>query len=590
MFVASSSTHTRTAGRFSLLLLDEGEYYVRDFVASCSWPADVKGNWQRAVQLPGTVRLCTRSVFFDPDDVRVPIVRLPFSDLETLEGVGKKEVTIAARRWTTMKANAVDAPYEFEKERMVTWQFQLSYAPLSDFMPLAQQMLLASRMSVHDAEEHLSAFVAGMEEDLRFNLGHLRRPSIEHVAFEGPVREVSPLALQPGRIAVTAERLYFQPLQDVGGHGPVRSHPLPGVAAVARRRCALKDVGLEVFFVAVSPDAGIPGPLWDGSSALFAFRSTEQREAAVTAIMKQGKLGQALPGELRGAAAACGSALEAGGTWLPRVLSAWQRGHLSNFDYLMYCNLAAGRSFNDLSQYPVFPWVIKDYVSNTLDLFDPGTFRDLSKPVGALNPARLAQYRMRHREMAQDAGMHPASEPPFMYGTHYSCPGYVLFWLVRAAPAHMLRLQNGRFDAPDRLFCSISETWESVLTNPADVKELIPEFYMPVEGSAFLVNSKRLALGTRQDGRPVGDVELPPWALGSPKLFLQLQRAALEAPFVSANLHHWINLIFGVKQRGLAAVKADNVFRHLTYEGKSSNVFSMHLDLFLPCTIHLSLI
>lgn len=34
-------------------------------------------------------------------------------------------------------------------------------------------------------------------------------------------------------------------------------------------------------------------------------------------------------------------------------------------------------------------------------------------------------------------------DPPFLYGTHYSCPGYVMFWLVRAAPAHMLRLQVG---------------------------------------------------------------------------------------------------------------------------------------------------
>ena len=50
--------------------------------------------------------------------------------------------------------------------------------------------------------------------------------------------------------------------------------------------------------------------------------------------------------------------------------------------------------------------------------------------------------------------------------------------LVRAAPAHMLRLQSGRFDAPDRLFCSVGDSWDSVLTNPTDVKELIPEFFM----------------------------------------------------------------------------------------------------------------
>ena len=65
-----------------------------------------------------------------------------------------------------------------------------------------------------------------------------------------------------------------------------------------------------------------------------------------------------------------------------------------------------------------------------------------------------------------------------MYGSHYSCPGYVMFWLVRAAPGHLLRLQGGRFDAPDRMFCSIREAWDSVTSSTADVKELIPEFFL----------------------------------------------------------------------------------------------------------------
>ena len=40
------------------------------------------------------------------------------------------------------------------------------------------------------------------------------------------------------------------------------------------------------------------------------------------------------------------------------------------------------------------------------------------------------------------------------------------------------RLQGGRFDAPDRLFCSMREAWESATTGSADVKELIPEFFL----------------------------------------------------------------------------------------------------------------
>jgi factor associated with neutral sphingomyelinase activation len=75
----------------------------------------------------------------------------------------------------------------------------------------------------------------------------------------------------------------------------------------------------------------------------------------------------------------------------------------------------------------------------------------------------------------------------------------------------------------------------------------------------------RFPAGTRQNRKTVGDVELPPWAHGSAWRFLSIMRAALEAPYVSSNLHHWLDLIFGFKQQGEAAVEADNVFHPLTY-------------------------
>jgi len=40
--------------------------------------------------------------------------------------------------------------------------------------------------------------------------------------------------------------------------------------------------------------------------------------------------------------------------------------------------------------------------------------------------------------------------------------------------------------------------------------------------------------------------------------FLEVHRAALESDIVSRNLHKWIDLIFGYKQRGEEAVRADN--------------------------------
>lgn len=554
----------RPTGRFTLLLLDENEFYVRDFVATCTWPSEVGGNWNKASPLPGQLRLCTKSIFFEPDDVRIPIVRLPFQYLEQLEGSGKQEVIAIAQRLSKMKANAADEPYIFEKGLSSEWKFKLTYAALGDFMPLVQRMLVASRLPQADQETLLEEVLSEVEGALRFDPGHLRSPSTEIIALEVPAMRLAPLVKEPCRLAVTTTRLYMQPLHNITGDAAVRSHPLAAVAGVARRRSALKDVGMEVFFVDPPAEAGLQGPLWGTASAFFTFKTQEERNRAVESITSQASMGKVLPGG-RPTAAACGTVLEAGGGWLPRITAAWQHGRLTNFDYLLYCNLAAGRSFNDLTQYPVFPWVLQDYVSSTLDLNDSSVFRDLSRPIGALNPTRLAQYKERYDEM-KDHPI-PGGDPPFLYGTHYSCPGYTMFWLVRAAPAHMLRLQNGRFDAPDRLFCSVSEAWKSVMTNNADVKELIPEFYMP-ERPEFLVNGRRLALGLRQDGRQVGDVELPPWAQRSPERFLAMHRAALESPFVSANLHHWLDLIFGVKQRGAAAEQADNVFRHLTYEGK----------------------
>ncbi|CAM9346976.1 unnamed protein product, partial [Phaeothamnion confervicola] len=131
-------------------------------------------------------------------------------------------------------------------------------------------------------------------------------------------------------------------------------------------------------------------------------------------------------------------------------------------------------------------------------------------PVGALTPDRLAYFRERMASMPKQ-GMVEGIPPQFLYGTHYSSPGYVLFYLVRAAPEHMLCLQNGsRFDAPDRMFTSIADTWTSVLTNQADLKELIPEFY---GGSGhFLLNDDDLPLGVTQGGQRVHNVDLPPWA------------------------------------------------------------------------------
>lgn len=79
------------------------------------------------------------------------------------------------------------------------------------------------------------------------------------------------------------------------------------------------------------------------------------------------------------------------------IKNPFQRGEISNFQYLMHLNTLAGRSYNDLMQYPVFPWILSDYASEELDLADPQAFRDFTKPMGAQSPDRLEQFKKRFK-------------------------------------------------------------------------------------------------------------------------------------------------------------------------------------------------
>jgi hypothetical protein len=250
------------------------------------------------------------------------------------------------------------------------------------------------------------------------------------------------------------------------------------------------------------------------------------------------------------------------------ITKKWQKGEISNFHYLMFVNTLAGRSFNDLTQYPVFPWVIADYHSDVLDLSKPSTFRKLDKPIACQDNDRESELRERYQQLADI----PSEITAFHYGTHYSSSMTVASYLMRLEPycAAFLAINadakgTSSFDHADRMFYSIPGAYNSASgTNTSDVRELTPEFFYLPE---FLTNQNGYNFGLRVNGEPIDEVELPPWAHGDPAIFIAKQREALESPYVSENLHHWIDLIFGYKQRGEAAVEAVNLYQHFTYQG-----------------------
>uniref|UniRef100_A0AAQ4QN44 Neurobeachin-like 1 n=1 Tax=Gasterosteus aculeatus aculeatus TaxID=481459 RepID=A0AAQ4QN44_GASAC len=346
----------------------------------------------------------------------------------------------------------------------------------------------------------------------------------------------------PGRLELTTQHIYFydssQEKEEGVGHD--FKWPLSQIREVHLRRYNLRRSALEIFLI-------------DQTNYFLNFKK-EVRNKVYSRMLLLRSLslyGTRSPQEL----------LKASG-----LTQKWVNREISNFDYLMQLNTIAGRTYNNLAQYPVFPWILADYTSEELDLSDPRVFRDLSKPVAVLNERNAKAVREKYESFEDPTG----TIDRFHYGTHYSNAAGVMHYLIRVEPFTSLhiQLQSGRFDCADRQFHSIPATWQTLMDNPNDVKELIPEFFYFPE---FLENQNGFDLGRLQISKErVNDVILPKWAK-SPEDFIYKHRKALESEYVSAHLHEWIDLIFGYKQRGPAAVEALNVFYY--FDTVSSNIF-----------------
>ena len=62
----------------------------------------------------------------------------------------------------------------------------------------------------------------------------------------------------------------------------------------------------------------------------------------------------------------------------------WLNNNISTMEYLMWLNIYSGRSFNDLTQYPVFPWILMSYSDESDEISIKNDLRNLNLPVGML--------------------------------------------------------------------------------------------------------------------------------------------------------------------------------------------------------------
>ena len=275
---------------------------------------------------------------------------------------------------------------------------------------------------------------------------------------------------------------------------------------------------------------------------------------------------------------------------ISKKIDSWKEWEISNFELLMWLNIYGNRSYNDLSQYPVFPWLINNYedpikeestptennsdkkqkqnnneeISET-EIIPAEKYRDLSVPMGMLTISEEAKHRKKLFIQSFE-NLKREKNPyliPYLFGSNYSNPTYVCNYMTRIFPYTQIgiELQGDKFDDPNRLFTSVKAAFKSAMTQKSDVRELIPEFFYLPE---MYINLNDLDMGIKDNGTKVNDAITP--CQNNPYEFTLLLRNILENDSISYNLNNWVDLIFGYKNKGKEAELANNVFTDTSYQ------------------------
>nr|KYP74978.1 putative inactive serine/threonine-protein kinase lvsG [Cajanus cajan] len=209
----------------------------------------------------------------------------------------------------------------------------------------------------------------------------------------------------------------------------------------------------------------------------------------------------------------------------------WWKGELSNFEYLLILNRLAGRRWGDHTFHPVMPWVI-DFSSKPDDNCDAG-WRDLSK----------SKWRLAKGDEQLDF-TYSTSEIPHHVSDECLSELAVCSYKARRLPLSVLRMAVRSVYEPNEYPSTMQRLYQWT------PDECIPEFYCDAQ-----------IFKSIHDG--MADLAVPSWA-ESPEDFIKLHRDALESNRVSFQLHHWIDITFGYKMSGQAALAAKNVMLPLS--------------------------
>ena len=261
------------------------------------------------------------------------------------------------------------------------------------------------------------------------------------------------------------------------------------------------------------------------------------------------------------------------------IYDKWTKWEISTLKLINFLNLYANRSFNDINQYPVFPWLSLEYSNDDITY---KKLRPFGTPMGMLDFNEESAERKESFISTWNVCTKEEENESERYRSHYSTSLYITYYLVRVFPFSNIRieLQGKNFDDPHRLFNSMKDSFWCATTQRADLRELIPEFFYFPE---MFYNLNKFNLGDIKNKETntiyvVNDVKMPKWSNEDGYIFINMHRMLLESPEVNDKINEWFNIIFGSKQKGINARKIKNLFLKYTYDEEFEEEYNKQED------------
>ena len=250
---------------------------------------------------------------------------------------------------------------------------------------------------------------------------------------------------------------------------------------------------------------------------------------------------------------------------------SWKNKFISTYENLLLLNKYASRSFNDISQYPVFPWLLlKNYekIGEINEINEEQEETELYK-----SSLRIFKYPICLQNQKKREGLlekyRQDDEFQHHLGIHYSTSSYIDYYLMRQQPFSnlMIKLQNYQQENPNRMFLCLAIT-NYTLQETKDSREIIPELFSHFE---YLINLNCDYLGTKFNDEFIDDhkilidntffnVEKKDNPFFEFVYFIIEHKKLLNSKIVLKSINEWIDNIFGIGQYPTSPKLRENSF------------------------------